>query len=145
MRSVLLLSIALLYSATAWTYPAYSSHWQHRSVIYFAPTKDDHVKQFLLETLINDCELQERDLVTLVVTEDGFTDPVWVKYEFNLSALFDVYKVKPGSHTAVLIGKDGTEKLRWGKQTNWELIKETIDIMPVRQYEMTTKNSPCSA
>lgn len=145
MRSALILSIALLYSATAWTYPAYSSHWSHRSVIYFAPTKDDHVKQFLLETLINECELQERDLVILVVTEDGFTDPVWVKYEFNLGALFDVYKVKPGSHTAVLIGKDGTEKLRWGKQTNWELIKETIDIMPVRQYEIATQNSPCSA
>ncbi|TFH92627.1 DUF4174 domain-containing protein [Vibrio ouci] len=145
MRSAFVFTIALLYSVTAWTYPAYSSHWQHRSVIYFAPTKDDHVKQFLLETLINDCELQERDLVTLVVTEDGFTDPVWVKYEFNLSALFDVYKVKPGSHTAVLIGKDGTEKLRWGKQTNWELIKHTIDIMPVRQYEMATQGSPCSA
>jgi len=145
MRVLLLIGLTLLNSTLAWSYPAYATHYQHRSVIYFAPTNDEHVKQFLLETLINDCELQDRDLITMVVTEDGFTNPVWVKHEFNLGALFDVYDVKPGSHTAVLIGKDGTEKLRWGKQTNWELIKQTIDVMPIRQYEIETRNSPCSA
>ncbi|MFM2587081.1 DUF4174 domain-containing protein [Vibrio sp. TBV020] len=145
MRSVLLLGIVLLFSSSAWAYPAHSAHWSHRSVIYFAPTNDDHVKRFLLEALINECELQDRDLITLVVTEDGFTDPIWVKHEFNLTALFEVYEVKSGSHTAVLIGKDGSEKLRWGKQTDWDHVKATIDVMPMRQHEMASKSSPCSA
>ncbi|NOH79946.1 DUF4174 domain-containing protein [Vibrio sp. RE86] len=145
MRVLLLLGLTLLASTFAWSYPAYSTHYQHRSVIYFAPTNDDHVKQFLLETLINECELQDRDLITMVVTEDGFTNPTWVKFEFNLKALFEVYQVKPGKHTTVLIGKDGHEKLRWGKQTDWNQVKQTIDSMPVRQYEMATQNNPCSA
>ncbi|MEX0334804.1 DUF4174 domain-containing protein [Vibrio tubiashii] len=145
MRAALLFTIALLNSTMSWAYPSYSAEWSHRSVIYFAPTNDEHVKQFLLETLINECELQDRDLITLVVTEDGFSMPKWVKHEFNLKALFNMYDVKPGSHTAVLIGKDGGEKLRWGKQTDWEHVKQTIDVMPMRRYEMAQKVSPCSA
>ncbi len=92
-----------------------------------------------------ECELKDRDVVTLVITEDGFTVPNWVRDEFNLSGMFHVYGVTPGEHTAVLVGKDGTEKLRWGKKTNWESIKQTIDLMPMRQYEMKQGSSPCSA
>ncbi len=145
MRTAFLLIISMLVSPLGWTYPTYSGEWSHRSVIYFAPTNDEHVKQFLLETLINECELQDRDLITLVVTEDGFSMPKWVKHEFNLEALFTLYDIKPGSHTAILIGKDGGEKLRWGKNTDWEHVKQTIDVMPMRQYEMAKKTSPCSA
>tara|TARA_Y100001956_G_scaffold80665_1_gene96330 strand:+ start:3789 stop:4181 length:393 start_codon:yes stop_codon:yes gene_type:complete len=126
-------------------YPADSEKWAHRSVIYFAPTNDEHVKQFLLESLMIECELAERDVVTLVITEDGFTVPGWVRDEFNLSGMFHIYDVVPGEHTAVLVGKDGMEKLRWGKKTNWDSIKSTIDKMPVRQYEMAQNTSPCSA
>ena len=59
--------------------------------------------------------------------------------------MFRVYDVEPGTHTAILIGKDGSEKLRWGKETDWENIKQTIDLMPMRQYEMEQRQSPCSA
>ncbi|KJY84014.1 hypothetical protein TW81_06750 [Vibrio galatheae] len=145
MRAAILVVISLLVCPLSWGYPSYSAHWSHRSVIYFAPTNDEHVKQFLLETLMNECELQDRDLVTLVVTADGYSMPKWVKEEFNLQALYSVYNVAPHSHTAVLIGKDGGEKLRWGKRTDWEQVIETIDVMPMRKVEMAQKVSPCSA
>ena len=145
MRVAILLAISLLVCPLGWSYPSLSADWSHRSVIYFAPTYDEHVKQFLLETLINECELQDRDLVTLVVTADGYSMPKWVKEEFNLSALYNVYQIAPNSHTAVLIGKDGDEKLRWGKRTNWTQVIQTIDIMPMRKVEMAQKISPCSA
>lgn len=145
MRVLILMLLSTLFSAASMAYPAYSSQWSHRSVIYFAPTNDEYVKQFLLETLINECELQDRDLVTMVVTEDGFTQPKWVKFEFNLAELFAVYGVIPGSHTAVLIGKDGSEKLRWEKSTDWDKVKRVIDRMPMRKQEMARKASPCSA
>ncbi|KFI12491.1 DUF4174 domain-containing protein [Vibrio coralliilyticus] len=145
MRCLILTLLLIQSIGLAWSYPAYSPKWAHRSVIYFAPTNDEHVKQFLLETLINECELSDRDIITLVVTQDGFTIPSWVKNEFNLSSMFRVYDVEPGTHTAILIGKDGSEKLRWGKETDWENIKQTIDLMPMRQYEMEQKQSPCSA
>lgn len=145
MRRLLLAVLMVANSALAFAYPAYSEKWSHRSVIYFAPTHDEHVKQFLLESLMIECELDERDIVTLVITEDGFTMPRWVQDEFNLSGMFHVYGITPGEHTAVLVGKDGTEKLRWGKTTDWDNLKQTIDLMPMRQYEMTQRGSPCSA
>lgn len=145
MRVLFVLVITLLAAPASWTYPSFSHPLPHRSLIYFAPTNDAHVKQFILETLINECELEDRDLVTLVITADGFTSPRWMKHEFDLKSLFTAYEVEPDSHTAILIGKDGGEKLRWGKKTDWELIKHVIDDMPMRQREMTTQVSPCSA
>lgn len=145
MRSLMVFLLVAMNCSLALAYPAHSEKWSHRSVIYFAPTQDEYVKQFLLESLMIECELKDRDVVTLVITEDGFTVPNWVRDEFNLSGMFHVYGVTPGEHTAVLVGKDGTEKLRWGKKTNWESIKQTIDLMPMRQYEMKQGSSPCSA
>ncbi|MCG9595805.1 DUF4174 domain-containing protein [Vibrio sp. Isolate25] len=145
MRSFILVLLLVQSIGLAWSYPAHSHKWSHRSVIYFAPTNDEHVKQFLLETLINECELSDRDIITLVITQDGFTIPSWVKNEFNLLSMFRAYGIEPGTHTAILIGKDGSEKLRWGKETDWENIKQTIDLMPMRQHEIKRRPSPCSA
>lgn len=144
MRSLLFLILMLMNPIACYAYPSYSSHWAHRSVIYFAPSNDEHVKQFLLEALINDCELSERDIVTLVITADGFTAPSWVKEEFNLRRMFKIYRIAPSEHTAVLIGKDGIEKLRWGKETDWRYVLETVDLSPARQHEKTSNTSPCS-
>lgn len=145
MRVLFVLVITLLAAPASWTYPSFSHPLPHRSLIYFAPTNDAHVKQFILETLINECELEDRDLVTLVITADGFTSPKWMKHEFDLTSLFTAYQIEPDSHTAILIGKDGVEKLRWGKKTDWEHVKQTIDVMPMRRYEKAKKVSPCSA
>ncbi len=139
---MMLLVISTHYSLA---YPVHSGQWTHRSVIYFAPSNDEHVKQFLLESIINDCNLEERDIVTLVITEDGYTAPSWIKEIFDLRQMFLIYGVTPGKHTAVLIGKDGSEKLRWGKETNWESVMKTVDLMPMRQREMEDRTSPCSA
>ncbi|GAB2648829.1 DUF4174 domain-containing protein [Vibrio panuliri] len=140
----LIIFLASIVSATAFAYPYYGQHWPHRSVIYFAPSQDEHVAQFELETLLNDCALSSRDIVTLVITQDGYTQPEWVEQQFDLGALFNLYRVNPDEHTAILIGKDGTEKLRWGKSTDWPMVKQTVDAMPMRQQEMQNKQDPCS-
>ncbi|MEZ9269467.1 DUF4174 domain-containing protein, partial [Vibrio splendidus] len=58
-------------------YPAYSHSkaLPHRSVIYFAPKEDSAVKEFLNEVLINNCQLDERDVVIIVIAESGYTVP----------------------------------------------------------------------
>ena len=118
--------------------------WSHRSVIYFAPSHDEYVERFLLETLMNECDLSQRDIVILVITQDGYTKPNWVKYEFDLSALFRLYQIQSNQHTAILLGKDGQEKMRWGKQTDWPVLKQTVDNIPIRQQEMISGDDPCS-
>jgi len=145
MRIFILVIVALTATFNTWSYPAYQQMMPHRSLIYFAPTNDSHVKQFILESLINECELEERDLITLVVTADGFTSPTWMKDEFDLGELFDIYQVEPNTHTVILIGKDGGEKRRWKTKTDWQWVKHIIDLMPIRQQEMTNQVSPCSA
>ncbi|MDN3611736.1 DUF4174 domain-containing protein [Vibrio ostreicida] len=145
MRYLLLVGLLIQSIGWSWGFPTYMTNGTHRSVIYFAPTNDEHVQRFLLETLINECELTDRDVITLVVTQDGFTIPTWLKREFDLTHMFHNYRIEPDKHTAILIGKDGAEKLRWGKKTNWEFIKETIDLMPMRRAEMAQRTSPCSA
>ena len=140
---VLILSLS---THSVFAYPAYS-HSQplpHRSVIYFAPEEDSVVKEFLNEVLINNCQLNERDVVIMVIVESGYTIPTWLEEEFNLEAVTSIYEIPKGSHTAVLIGKDGKEKHRWNGKTDWNLITNIIDEMPMRQQEMQQQSSRCS-
>ncbi|MBY8186064.1 DUF4174 domain-containing protein [Vibrio fluvialis] len=118
MRRILLALCLSCLPLIASAYPLYAHYWSHRSVLYFAPTQDEYVRQFLLETLMHECELDERDVSM-------------------------AYGVPAGSHTAVLVGKDGEEKLRWGKTTDWIKVKDTIDAMPMRQHEMQRQISRC--
>ncbi len=113
----------------------------HRSVLYFAPANDDHVKQFLLEALMNECELEDRDVITLVIAEDGFTEPSWLKEEFDLKMLAALYEVKAGQHTAILLGKDGEEKHRWGAKTDWQFINDLIDENANAKKRDATENA----
>ncbi len=144
MKRLLIGLLSLLYFPFAMGYPAYAEAWPHRSVIYFAPSQDEHVKQFELEALLHDCSLTHRDVVTIVVTQDGYSQPDWIKQHFDLGALFNIYRINPDQHTTILIGKDGGEKLRWGKSTNWREVKQEIDSMPMRKREMLNKTDPCS-
>ncbi|MEZ9070144.1 DUF4174 domain-containing protein [Vibrio splendidus] len=146
---ILTVSSVLITSLTinsAFAYPAYSHSkaLPHRSVIYFAPKEDSVVKEFLNEVLINNCQLDERDVVVIVIAESGYTVPTWLEEEFNLEAVIDSYGIPKGSHTAVLIGKDGKEKHRWNGKTDWNLITNIIDGMPMRQEEMQRQSSRCS-
>ncbi|MFA0232550.1 DUF4174 domain-containing protein, partial [Vibrio sp. 10N.261.45.A7] len=129
--TVLIMSLTV---NSALAYPAYSHSkpLPHRSVIYFAPKEDSVVKEFLNEVLINNCQLDERDVVIMVIAESGYTVPTWLEEEFNLKAVTNIYEIPKGSHTAVLIGKDGKEKHRWNGKTNWKQITNIIDEMPMR-------------
>lgn len=173
MKGIGIVALAALFSATACGYPEYAKErhgneylnkehpgghphgsgfhdgdyslsLSHRSLMFFAPSKDVHVDEFLLGTLINECALDERDVVTMVITKDGYSSPSWVKDTFNYNQLLDMYNIREGDHAAILIGKDGTEKLRWGATTNWHQVKQAIDEMPMRQAEMTRAASRCS-
>ena len=147
--TLLTISTVLIMSLTinsTFAYPVYSHSkvLPHRSVIYFAPTEDSVVKDFLNEVLINNCQLDERDVVVMVIAESGYTVPTWLNEEFNLKAVTNSYQIPKGSHTAVLIGKDGKEKHRWNGKTDWNLLTNLIDEMPMRQQEMQRQNSRCS-
>lgn len=57
MKSALLAVVLLIIPVVSQAYPLYSQQWSHRSVLYFAPTQDNYVRQFLVEILMHQCEL----------------------------------------------------------------------------------------
>ncbi|MGF1759747.1 DUF4174 domain-containing protein [Photobacterium sagamiensis] len=139
-----LLVSLLLGANTCLAYPQGSMHWNHRSILFFAPEKDQHVQQFIKQVMMNECVLQERDIKTVIITHDGFHQPADVFSPETVALLQRKYNIKETSHTGVLVGKDGLEKHRWGKETNWILLTELIDHLPMRQVEMRTRPSRCS-
>ncbi|MFD2177232.1 DUF4174 domain-containing protein [Veronia pacifica] len=147
MRHLYILSgLLLALSTTSFAYPGYGqqSHTlSHRSVLFFAPSHDTFVERFLFETRMNNCELNDREVFTLVLTEDGKTYPEQTGLGFNVDVLAEQFAIPKGSHTAILIGKDGDEKHRWGSETDWQYIADLIDTMPMRQSEMAERPSPC--
>lgn len=142
--SMILIMSLTISSALAYPASSHTNSLPHRSVIYFAPKEDSVVKEFLNEVLINNCQLDERDVVIMVIAESGYTVPTWLEEEFNLDAVTRIYEIPKGSHTAVLIGKDGKEKYRWSGKTDWQKITNIIDEMPMRQREMQRQSSRCS-
>lgn len=142
-KRLILILLCCFLSSPTFGYPSYAQYWPHRSVLFFAPENDARVKQFLLESLMNECDLEDRDVVTLVIAEDGYTFPAWLKDELDLHNLAEQYQVIKGEYTAILLGKDGQEKFRWGAETDWQFIKELIDEMPTRKLEMQRETSPC--
>lgn len=150
MKQTYLLCLLLMALAPAsQAYPEYSNNWAgsmaHRSVLFFAPSHDNFVERFLYETRFHTCELNDRQVLTLVVTEDGKTFPAENGLSFNFDALAKYYSIPKGTHTAILIGKDGGEKHRWGAETDWKYISDLIDTMPMRRREVAGRISPCQA
>ena len=139
-----LYSAVILFSTSVASYPLDSLHWNHRSILFFAPEKDQYVQEFMKQTLMNNCLLQERDIVTIIITRDGFNQPEDLFSPEDIRFLQQKYNITQDSHTAILIGKDGLEKHRWGEETNWRHITDLVDKMPLRQREMTYRQSRCA-
>ena len=118
----------------------------HRVLLVFAPSDRDprYVQQMqMLEH--HGAEMQERDLVLLpVVTETGpqvtpetlrvirgpglsYEEQVLVRQRFHLA---------PEAFAAILLGKDGGEKLRVTAPVSTDRLNRTIDVMPMRKDEM---------
>jgi hypothetical protein len=141
----LLTPVLLFTSSLAMSYPMDSDYWAHRSVLFFAPQQDSAVEQFLAEEMRYRCQIRERDLVVMVMTAKQAHGQAEQVGNHGVSYLRDKYRVEENKHIAVLIGKDGHEKHRWGAKTDWQEIFAIIDEMPMRKQEMLNSASVCSA
>ncbi len=119
----------------------------HRVLLVFAPS--DHDPRYLQQMQMLDhhgAEMRERDLVLLpVVTEagpqitpetlrvirgPGLSDEEQVLVRHRL-------QIAPEAFVAVLLGKDGGEKLRATAPLSIDRLNRTIDAMPMRKDEMS--------
>jgi len=101
--------------------------WKNRLVLLFTPDVEnqDYESQ---QALVKDAkeEYRERDLVVLSFQQG----------DDNGKGLRDRFNINEDKFTFILIGKDGSEKLRKYIPVNNQLLFDLIDSMPMRQSEM---------
>lgn len=112
--------------------------WQNRVLLVFTPAVDDADYTAQKKMFRNTgAEFDERDLVTWEfiygerVMVDGATKPHLATQRF-----YTAYDMDPASFGVILLGKDGTEKLREGVPVAAAELFGLIDSMPMRQNEM---------
>lgn len=117
--------------------PLAKHEWTHRPVVIFATSRDEPVYERQVAMLEAHADgLRERDIVVYHVIEEGESvGPSGAVSEGVARALRE--RAEPEtSFLVVLVGKDGTEKLRRTEMLSAETLFETIDAMPMRRREM---------
>ena len=94
-----------------------------------------------------ECGIREREMKIVPLTGDR---PTTIDGQRVFpGALRQSFGVAEGAFAAILIGKDGTEKLRAGQPVTMAEIFERIDAMPMRHAEMRRAREagtpPCQA
>ncbi|MGY5453331.1 DUF4174 domain-containing protein [Agarivorans sp. MS3-6] len=140
-----LLVMILLSILPMWlhAFPTSGEYRSHRSILFFAPQVDQHVEQFMADELRHRCQIDEREVVILVVAGEQSINPSRALSRQGIRYLREKYQIEDRRHVAVLVGKDGYEKHRWGAFTNWQEVFTIIDNMPMRQQEIAQASSAC--
>jgi hypothetical protein len=112
--------------------------WKNRLVFVFGPSEaDDAYRSFIRQVRDNADEVRDRDLIVFQVLEQGESRvdgrPMTVAAAQSLRLRF---AAPTGTFILILVGKDGTEKLRRDTETDIRDILGLIDSMPMRQREM---------
>ncbi|MEM9260502.1 MAG: DUF4174 domain-containing protein, partial [Bacteroidota bacterium] len=84
---------------------------------------------------------EERNVVFLRITPEGKSENSEVFMDkATATQYYEHFKPQPGQFELILVGLDGTEKLRRKNTiTPPKLITDLIDTMPMRQQEMRRK------
>ena len=95
--------------------------WEVRPILVFSAEGDPRLDDQIARLEAAEDALLERDTVVIVDTEER--SPLRARFE-------------PGPFTVVLVGKDGTEKMRADRVVEPGEIAALIDTMPMRRREM---------
>jgi hypothetical protein len=107
--------------------------WQKRVLLVIAPSANDEQIQKQQDILQKQkAGLQDRDLEIIYL-------PMNTAKQGDQDFLMRKFNMKPNEFYAILIGKDGTEKLRSAIPLEAEKLFGTIDAMPMRKEEMRNK------
>jgi hypothetical protein len=103
--------------------------WKNRILLLFAPTTaDERLKKQTDQIEANRAGFDERDLLTFIIPEQS---PLRAQFHVNNKA-----------YIVILLGKDGTEKLRQESVVDPEKLFRLIDSMPMRRAESATIKRP---
>ena len=105
--------------------------WKNRLILVFAPDiENDTFREQLSEFENRQEEITQRDLLIFKIYAGSDLESSQVE---KFQSEFDV---NPDEFCILLIGKDGTVKMRDNKVVSAETVFDIIDSMPMRQQEM---------
>ena len=112
--------------------------WKNRPLLVFAPSADAPAAQELGIAVTKAQEdFGDRDMVLIEVYQDDAALLDGKRLPGGTArALRDHYGVAEGETRVILVGKDGSEKLRNSVVTDLEPIFRLIDSMPMRRLVM---------
>jgi Domain of unknown function (DUF4174) len=119
--------------------------WERRPLLLFAPTDSDpRLAETLSRIEATRCDFVDRDMVIgVVVTEGKSTLDGQVIDADESQRLARQYAIGENTFSALLIGKDGGEKLRVNEVPDLQAIYAVVDGMPMRSREMSADPSRC--
>lgn len=135
----------VLGSATAAADELDDYRWDRRPLLLFAPTAGDpRLAETVSRIEASRCDFVSRDMVLgqLVSQGDSTIDGHVVNAD-EAQRLRDRFAITENAFGALLIGKDGGEKLRVDEVPDLRTIYAVIDGMPMRSAEMNADPSPC--
>ena len=116
--------------------------WKNRLVLIFAPSKED---SFYLEQKSEfegkSDEFEDRDIIMIELLKTGISTVAEVPLTYNQQSLLRKKFHVVDDFVFILIGKDGTVKLRAKQPVLCDEIFSLIDSMPMRKEEMRRKAS----
>ena len=142
---IVLLTGSALGSASAAAAELSDYLWEHRPLLLFAPTDSDpRVIETLNRIDASRCAFLDRDMVIGIVTAEGKgTLDGHVINADESQRMARQYAIGEDTFSALLIGKDGGEKLRVNEVPDLQVIYDVIDGMPMRSREMSADPGGC--
>ncbi len=112
--------------------------WSHRLLIIGAPSADHSLYRALVQALERQAQdLRDRDMLVFRLFESGGSRVGEKPIRPAVAGfLREQLRLMTSQFTVVLIGKDGTEKLRRTQRIDLGAIFVLIDSMPMRRQEM---------
>jgi hypothetical protein len=120
--------------------------WKKRLILIFAPSTKSESYKAQAEMLRGHTEgMLDRDLIVAEVFEaESSRCGEAVLSSDSVLGLREKFSVGPGQFQVLLIGKDGTVKLRSSRPVSILELFSLIDAMPMRQEEMRKKSRSSS-
>ena len=111
--------------------------WKKRPLVVFAESDGSPLLAEQRQIVSrNRSDLNKRDVVVVWVIGSSLSTELGPPPSSNATSLRARYNVADGEFRAVLVGKDGREKLSSSKPLAAEKLFATIDAMPMRRDEM---------
>ncbi|MBY0225881.1 MAG: DUF4174 domain-containing protein [Hyphomicrobium sp.] len=134
-RSVAALATLAVFATTVQAMSNY--RWKKRPLVVFADSDGSPLLAEQRQIVArNQSDLNKRDVVVVWVVGQTVSTELGPPPNSNATSLRARYAVADGEFRAVLVGKDGGEKLSLSKPLAADKLIATIDAMPMRRDEM---------